>query len=196
MSNPGKEARKAAYGWFTLANKPGDRTLEQQLTGLDPLWLKVVDRTVLDIGCAEGLIAIECCKRGAAFARGVEIVPVHVQLAKSLRNGMPCAFEVADAQTWVPDKLYDVVLLLAVLHKLPDPTSACVQLARVAKELCVIRFPATSRWPVIVDARSGNEPHDIGEVMESLGFTLECVTNGPTDVAAGPDPEQTYFYVR
>lgn len=195
MSSPGKEARKAAFGWFALANRPGDRTLDQQLTGIDPLWDRVVGKTVLDIGCAEGLITLECCKRGAIFARGVEIVPAHVQMAESLRSG-PCAFEVGDAQAWVPDQRYDVVLLLAVLHKLPDPTSACVQLARVAKELCVIRFPATSFGPVIVDARSGRRPHDIGEVMESLGFTLECVTDGPTDLAAGPNPEQTYFYVR
>ncbi|HWI09768.1 MAG TPA: hypothetical protein VNU48_00400, partial [Burkholderiaceae bacterium] len=35
--------------------------------------------------------------------------------------------------------------------------------------------------PVIVDARSGNEPHDIDAVMKAMGFALESATTGPFD---------------
>lgn len=189
MDVPNKERRKATMGWFETPIRPGDRTLEQQLLGLEPLFDDIAGKTVLDVGCAEGLISIECAKRGATFVKGVEIVSGHVVMAKKLCNGLPCKFIVSDASDWEPDRLYDVVLLLAILHKLPDPTSVCANLARVARELCVIRYPASSVGEVIVDERSGNQPHDIGDVMRSIGFKLERVTDGPLD-------EKAYFYRR
>ena len=51
--------------WFAQPGAPGDRTFEQQMTGLG--WLKDIcqGRTILDFGCAEGLIGIEMLKHGA-----------------------------------------------------------------------------------------------------------------------------------
>jgi 16S rRNA G966 N2-methylase RsmD len=40
--------------------------LEEQLRGLEPMLSEVKGKTVLDIGCAEGLIAREVLERGAA----------------------------------------------------------------------------------------------------------------------------------
>ena len=51
-------------GWFVTDGRAGDRTLAQQLVGLDKI--NVQGATVLDVGCAEGLISIEMAKRGAA----------------------------------------------------------------------------------------------------------------------------------
>lgn len=184
-----KELRKATHGWFVTDGRPGDRTLEQQIIGLDPLFSHVAGKTVLDVGCAEGLIAMECVRRGAAYATGVEIVPKHVEVGQRLAEKLPCELVIGDANVWEPDSLYDVVLLLAILHKLRDPSSACVNLARVAIELCVIRYPASSDGQVIVDERSNRQPHDIGDVMETLGFRID-------EVIAGPFDEQTYYYRR
>jgi len=184
-----KQARKASHGWFTTPRRPGDRTFEQQIIGLEPLFAEVSGKTVLDVGCAEGLISIECARRGARFTRGAEIVAGHVAIANTLHENRPCKFIRADANEWVPDREYDIVLLLAILHKLTNPTDACARFAGAARELCVIRYPISSEGEVIVDARSSSEPHNIGELMEAMDFRVEQITVGPFD-------EQTYFYRR
>lgn len=136
-------------------------------------------KRVLDVGCAEGLISIECAKRGATSVLGVEIVASHIASARAAREAWPCVFKHADAARYTPKGPYDVVLLLAVLHKLRDPTDACRRYARLARELCVIRLPARSPDGVIVDARSGDEPQDIGAAMSAEGFALMQREDGP-----------------
>ena len=185
-----RAAKKASHGWFETPGRSGDRTLAEQLTGLDPLFAEIEGKTVLDVGCAEGLIAMECCRRGARGVFGVEIVKAHVEVANRLREDLPCEFQDANANEWKPNGRYDVVLLLAILHKLKDPSAACRRFAKVCDDLCVIRFPAISLdRQIIVDDRSGSEPHDIGTAMRRVGFRLEQATDGPRG-------EKTYFYRR
>lgn len=163
-------------GWFEVDGRPGDRTLEMQLLGLDPLFDEAKGATILDVGCAEGLISMELAKAGA-MTHGIEIVPSHIETARQLRGNLSCSFEVADANVWIPDQEYTIVLLLAILHKLQEPSKACAKFALAAKDLVVMRLPP-EKAPVIVDKRSGNVPHDMKAVMTWYGFELERVTRG------------------
>lgn len=151
------------------------------MRGLVPLMQQVENKRILDIGCAEGLIAIECLKRGAKCVRGIEIVPGHVEVARRIALeqsvGFAAAFTVADANTYQPTDEFDIVLLLAILHKLRDPSAAADRFARVCRDLCVIRLPPATA-PTVVDSRSGDIPHDINAVMERNDFVLESVRKG------------------
>lgn len=40
-------------GWFTTEGRPGDRTFEQQLLGLDRLFTECEGKTVLDVGAGD-----------------------------------------------------------------------------------------------------------------------------------------------
>lgn len=164
-------------GWFSTSNRIGDRTLDQQMLGLTPLLKEVNNKTVLDLGCAEGLISLEMIDHGAISVHGVEIVPGHVELAKSISKPFAdqCTFEVGDCNTYIPDKDYDVVLALALLHKLRDPTAACMRFANRCRQLMVIRMPPAAA-PFISDSRSGNVPHDISGTMKKMSFRLDTVT--------------------
>lgn len=176
--------------WF------GDtRTVEQQLTGLGPLLDFVAGMTVLDVGCAEGAISIECARRGAKAVYGLEIVPEYVDKARRDGAGLQCAFLQADANTWAPgrDERYDVVLMLAVLQKLSDPSAVCRRIAACCNGLAIIRLPPAGA-PVITDPRSGGVPHDIGRAMFQAGFHLMGVTDGP--VAEAGKPEYTAYFER
>lgn len=164
-------------GWFNTDNRPGDRSLEQQMLGLDPLLLEVKDKTVLDVGCAEGLISIELAKHGASWVDGIEIVQAHVDVSWSLISSYPVHITQADANVYLPTQTYDIVIALALLHKLRDPSEACARFARHARSLVVLRLPP-EHAPTIIDARSNNEPHDIAKVMNEVGFALELVTRG------------------
>lgn len=165
-------------GWFHTENRPGERSLEQQLAGLDELAARVKGKSVLDIGCAEGLIGIHLIDQGAVAVHGLEIVPERVKLANRLRGDRACTFEAADVNTYHPVREYDVVLLLAILHKLSDPYNACRRLADAARELVVIRLPAKEA-PHVVDRRSRRQRYDIDAAMQSEGFERQLVVHGP-----------------
>lgn len=158
-------------GWFSTPGRPGDRTLDDQLKGLDWLFANCAGKTVLDIGCAEGLISIELARRGALAVHGIEIVPEHVAVANKLRGDLPVTFEVGDANVWRPRRAYDIVIALALLHKLKNPTAAAAAFAEAAREAVVLRLPP-EHAPTIIDPRSKNEPHHIGETMRRAGFKL------------------------
>ena len=164
-------------GWFSTRGRAGDRTLDQQLAGLDDLFERVPNKTVLDVGCAEGLIAIELARRGARAVHGIEIVRDHVVVANDLRDHLPVTFEVADANTYAPRRVYDIVIMLALLQKLKDPSAACKRFAKAARELVVLRLPPLHA-PTIIDARSGNKPHDMQAMLESCGFARVKTVHG------------------
>jgi len=155
-----------------------DRTLEQQMMGLDRLFAQVEGKSVLDVGCAEGLLSIECVKSGASRVTGIEIREAAVKEARAAARKLPVEehykiyFAVDTAETFEPLVNYDVILLLAVLHKLRNPTAACARIVQHARETVVIRLPP-EHAPTIIDARSGNQPHHIGITMDKAGFELE-----------------------
>jgi trans-aconitate methyltransferase len=140
--------------------------------GLGDLLDRVRGKTVLDVGCAEGLISMHFVDRGAVAVHGVEIVVEHVEVANKLRGDRACTFEVADANTYALARDYDIVVMLAVLHKLRDPSAACKRFIAAAREMVVLRLPPASA-PTVIDARSGGVPHHIGTVMIDNGFMLK-----------------------
>jgi len=183
-----KDARKLTHGWFVTPDRPGDRTLEQQLEGLGSLTASVSGKTILDVGCAEGLIGHELARRGALLVHGLDFVETAVLTARELAGDLPCDFFHEDANEYEPKLQYDIVLLLAVLHKLKNPTEACTRLASAARELCVIRMGLTGR-ETIVDGRSEYNPHYIGKAMRRMGFEM-------TEMTEGPLAEETWYYRR
>ena len=186
-----KAERMRTRGWFVLPERPGDRTLEQQMRGLPPLLAEVKGKSVLDVGCAEGLISLELAAAGARSVTGVEIVPGHVHIGNRLaeeRQLSNCQFLHADANIYTPSQRYDVVLLLALLHKLREPAECARVFADACDDLCVIRL-SPDGTEVINDARSLNVPQDIGAVMRGAGFAVERSELGPCD-------EVTWYYRR
>jgi len=158
--------------WFRSAG--GKVSLQQQLIGLEYLWPLVKDKTVLDVGCAEGDIAELCVTCGCGELVGVESRPEAVRFSR--RKGINTIK--ANAEDWVPENRYDVVLLLGVIHKLRNPAEVLARMLRACKELCVVRLPGDG-WPVLVDERSGSVPIDLHRVMVEAGWKIQHRTDGP-----------------
>lgn len=174
-------------GWFIIPGvQTGDRTIEQQVKGLEDI--DFAGKTVLELGCSEGLMSKWMMERGAASVFGVDIVADHVWEARRQCRGLACRFDVVDIDAWRPKEHYDVVMALAVLHKLKRPDLAAQKLAAACRGVMVIRLPPETA-PIVVDARSGNVPYDIGGVMERSGMYLTRTTRGSFD-------EWTGHYVR
>lgn len=163
-------------GWFAIPGvQDGDRTLEQQIKGLDAI--DFVGKTVLELASAEGLMSKWMIERGAKSVDGIEIVADHVKEAWRQCNGLPCGFNVMDLNKvgW-PVRDYDIVMALAILQKLKNPSYVAQTYARCCKEM-VIRLPPENA-PLVIDARSGNVPYDIDKVMREEGFERVRVTEG------------------
>ncbi|HYH39915.1 MAG TPA: class I SAM-dependent methyltransferase [Azospirillum sp.] len=179
-------------GWFEISDlQAGDRTLAEQLTGLDPLFGMVGGASILDLGCAEGLISLEMMKAGAKLAHGVEGVDSRVETARRLFEGRNAAFFVADLSVFAnapPAGLlpsYDAVLLLSIAHKFKDPAEFIRAAVARCSRYVAVRLPA----PVIQDRRSDYVPVDVPRLMASLGF-------GQIHDAPGPRAEWVGIFER
>lgn len=192
MTADGYLAVRRLKSWFKLpgqAEGQYERTLQDQLIGLRPIIDEIRaaktrgrPMTVLDVGCGEGLIAIEMARHGAAHVHGLEALRERVRIANRLRASMPCTFEVGRVDYYRPRRPYDVLLALSILHKMPNPSTTLQGLAHMCDRHVVIRLPApTDGRPgyVVVDRRSGNRPHDLNEVLMRRGWSLVEETAGP-----------------
>jgi SAM-dependent methyltransferase len=176
-------------GWFTIPGiQTGDRTLAQQLKGLTPALYACERKSILDLGCAEGLVAYAFAERGARRVRGYDVVPAAIQRAIAFKQDSRYAmhasavdFRVDNVErlAGLPPELFavDFVLALAILHKLKDPRRAARWIAKVAGELVVVRLPKDTPG-FVLDERSGLVHHDISSDLGAGGFFLDRVERG------------------
>jgi SAM-dependent methyltransferase len=172
-------------GWFKIPGvQDGDRALEEQLRGLEPMLAAVEDKVVLDLGCAEGLIAREVLARGARKVWGLDCNPESIAVAGKLGLDPHRAhFAVHNANDIGADEeacLHsDIVLGLAIFHKLHRPAESLMAWSRFARDLLVLRLPGGSKGAFV--AKHSKAPCDVGAVLPQQGFYLERTLSGPRD---------------
>jgi SAM-dependent methyltransferase len=181
-------------GWF---DKPGvwvgDRTLSEQMMGLEPALAEANGKAVLDLGCAEGLIAREFLMAGARSIVGLDYNSDMIQCAEGLGlDPLRARFRCHNLNLIGPDEERechaDIVLALAVFHKLRDPAVSVREWSRFALSLLVIRLPHGSTGEI----RSKHWHHntaDIPRILAAQGFDLE-------QTLAGPRGELVQYYRR
>jgi hypothetical protein len=174
-------------GWFAIEGmQHGARSVEEQLQGLAPALAVASGKTVYDFGSAEGLIALEFVKFGAASVRGFDNNAVFLHAAHQVRARLPAAqqgrvrFEPCDlretgAIRQLPAR--DLVLALAILHKLADPEASARAMAALARERLVVRLPLGSEG--VVQYKHGKARCDLRAVLPECGLTLEQTLPGP-----------------
>lgn len=169
-------------GWFEIPDvQIGARTVEEQLTGLQPALDEALNRSVIDFGCAEGLISIAFLHAGASRVWGCDNNSGFVKLARRLSRHMErIDFSVVDLRTAMMTMApppADIVLALAIIHKLMDPERATRWMASCARKLMVVRLPIGSegeiRW------KHGPARCDLRDVLPACGLKLEQTQPGP-----------------
>lgn len=167
-------------GWFDRA--PGVerhfRRLADQLRGLEILIEFCPGAAVLDLGCAEGLIGFWLLGSGAVHVDGIEVVPERVERAERLAAELPAGKSARFHRCWLegfatepPESLrpaYEIVLLLSIAQKLPNPRAFVTAAARRCSKVIAVRQPD----PVISDRRSNFEPCDVPALLACEGFRL------------------------
>lgn len=178
-------------GWFTIPGvQRGARELREQLQGLKPALAAASGQRVLDVGCAEGLIARAMLEAGAASVECVENNPQFVARAREQLRRQPAVVHNHDLNNGLPSVgPADIVLMLAILHKLKEPLVLLGQaIERTAAPLFVIRYPRLADG-VFVDGRSHHQPIDVAGFLREQGYR-------ETERAMGPRRELTVYYRR
>lgn len=168
-------------GWFAMPGvQEGERTLTEQLEGLEPALAACAGKTVLDLGCAEGLIAQVCIERGARRVHGVDANPVMVDRAAALGLAR-ASFEHVNLnhlpEGFIECARADIVLALAIIHKLHEPAASLAVLAGCARERLAIRLPGGSEGAFY--SKHTRQWCDVAAVLKAAGFVFEAMLPGP-----------------
>lgn len=171
-------------GWFAVPGvQEGERDMAERVVGLEKVKAAARGKSVLDLGCAEGLIGDWLIREGGAVSLlGLEKHPPYVEMAKKL---VPRGyFFVADFDLpdWHVDLvMHDIVLALNIAHKLEKPEAFLDIVVTLAKEIIALSLPAV----IINDHRSGNVPVDVIKYLQLREFGLIDRYDGYVDPVKG-----------
>lgn len=171
--------------WFKEAGGDfGERSLEEQMRGLEKALRMAKGKSVLDLGCAEGLISKEFLKAGAESLTGIEMLFPFAEAARELCADFTNAkFICSNLNNYIksPHKgKYDVVLALAIIHKAKNPDD----FLNLAIESCnpggliVIRYPI-NQSKGIIKAKYGSNTCNVIKTMANNRFVSDGKFAGP-----------------
>jgi len=170
------------HGWFVIPLvQTGDRTIEEQSLGVEKALAECEGKTVLDLGCAEGLLSREFAHAGAKLVHGVDSVHGHLMVAKDMcASWKNVSFEHMDLNYPRPQRgMYDIVLALGVCHKLAEPVIGIRYAAAASLDLVLVRMSMQTSDGLL---KSKFLPYNICNViteMGKMGFVLEGIEPGP-----------------
>lgn len=169
-------------GWFIIPGvQQGDVTLLDQTIALAPAIAEAPGKTVLDIGCAEGLIGREFARAGAISVTGLDSIADHLTVAAEQCKGLPMEFRLANINDPQPAYWVDIVLCLNVAHKLKFPEVGVRFAADSSGDLVLIRSGRGSDAKGIIRSKHHGNLCDSHAIMRERGFQLEKVVDGPRD---------------
>jgi SAM-dependent methyltransferase len=172
-------------GWLIIPGvQDGDRTLEEQTMALRPAIAECAGKTILDLGCAEGLIGREFAKAGALKVTGIDGSAGHLSVAaEQCRKWKNMEFKWVDLNRDAKQLVFsaDIVLCLGIAHKLHEPGD-CVRLAAdSSNDLVLIRSGRGANAQGIIKSKHRETTCDSHAIMEGRGFVLEKVVDGPAE---------------
>src|SRR5574340_482186 len=144
------------HPWFTIDGvQAGKYRLKDRLFPLDQVRKQARGASVLDLGCAEGLLSKWLVDVwGAKHITGIEKYEPYVDMARRVMRDYDAAYHVVDLdffETWHennPGALlprYDIVLALRIIQKLARPAAFIKYLAPLVCKYLVVQVPTNAR---------------------------------------------------
>jgi SAM-dependent methyltransferase len=165
---------------------------------LDALFTRASARSLLDVGCGEGVLTERWARRIApGEVLGVDLADpgLRAEWAARVDPGRPnLSFAVMEADALsVADDGYELVCATEVLEHVPDPRAALSEMARVASRWLLLSVPHEPLWRVLNVARGaylpalGNTPGHVNHWTRS-GFLRLLRTHGEVTEVRSPFP--------
>ncbi|HEY6694684.1 MAG TPA: methyltransferase domain-containing protein [Solirubrobacteraceae bacterium] len=134
-----------------------ERTLGELLEAAAP-------RSVLDVGCGEGVLTQQWAKRLEGRVVGIDLEDPAIQAEWEKRREPNLEYRVMKAEN-LPfvDGEFDVATAIEVLEHVPDPEHTVAEMARVASGHLIVSVPREPLWRALNMAR--------GAYLRDLGNT-------------------------
>jgi SAM-dependent methyltransferase len=162
---------------------------------LDELWARAQPRSVLDVGCGEGVLTHEWAERlGGGRVVGIDLDDEKLRAEWARRSRPNLEFRAEEASR-LPfgDAEFDVATAIEVLEHVPQPEATLAEMARVAERWLLVSVPREPLWRATNMARGaywrvlGNTPGHVNH-WSRRSFTELLSRHGTVEAARSPFP--------
>jgi 2-polyprenyl-3-methyl-5-hydroxy-6-metoxy-1,4-benzoquinol methylase len=162
---------------------------------LDELWAKAAPRSVLDVGCGEGVLTAEWAERlGDGRIVGIDLDDPKLRSEWERRSRPNLEFRVEEATSLsFADGEFDMACAIEVLEHVPDPEATLAEMARVASRHLLVSVPREPLWRGLNVARGaylrqlGNTPGHVNH-WSKRAFVSLLSRYGTVEEARSPFP--------
>jgi 2-polyprenyl-3-methyl-5-hydroxy-6-metoxy-1,4-benzoquinol methylase len=162
---------------------------------LDELWAVAAPRTVLDVGCGEGVLTAEWAERlGDGRIVGIDLDDPKLRAEWERRTRPNLEFRVEEATSLsFADDEFDMACAIEVLEHVPEPEATIAEMARVASKHLLVSVPREPLWRGLNVARGayvrdlGNTPGHVNH-WSKRAFVALLSRYGTVEQARSPFP--------
>jgi SAM-dependent methyltransferase len=162
---------------------------------LDDLWEMARPRSVLDVGCGEGVLTYEWAERlndGRIVGIDLDDPKLRAEWEKRQRPNLEYRAEEATRLTFQNDE-FDMATAIEVLEHVPEPEQTLAEMARVAERYLLVSVPREPIWRMVNMARGaywktlGNTPGHVNH-WSKVGFKSLLTQYGAVEEIRSPFP--------
>ena len=162
---------------------------------LDELWAAAAPRSILDVGCGEGVLTAEWAERlGDGRIVGIDLDDPELRAEWERRSRPNLEFRVEEATSLsFADDEFDMACAIEVLEHVPEPEATLAEMARVASRHLLVSVPREPLWRGLNVARGayvrefGNTPGHVNH-WSKRAFVALLSRYGTVEQARSPFP--------
>jgi 2-polyprenyl-3-methyl-5-hydroxy-6-metoxy-1,4-benzoquinol methylase len=162
---------------------------------LDELWTTAAPRSILDVGCGEGVLTGEWAERlGDGRIVGIDLDDPELRAEWERRARPNLEFRVEEASSLsFADGEFDLACAIEVLEHVPEPEATLAEMARVASRHLLVSVPREPLWRGLNVARGaylrdlGNTPGHVNH-WSKRAFVALLSRYGTVQEARSPFP--------
>jgi 2-polyprenyl-3-methyl-5-hydroxy-6-metoxy-1,4-benzoquinol methylase len=153
------------YDKYGSSNPVVKRLMAGFESALDELWATAQPRSILDVGCGEGVLTAKWAERlGDGRIVGIDLDDPKLRAEWAKRDRPNLDFRVEEAtRLSFADGEFDMATAIEVLEHVPEPERTVAEMARVAERWLLVSVPREPVWRMTNMAR--------GAYLRELGNT-------------------------
>jgi 2-polyprenyl-3-methyl-5-hydroxy-6-metoxy-1,4-benzoquinol methylase len=183
------------YDKYGSTNPVVKRLMAGFHASLDELWDIAQPRSVLDVGCGEGVLTSEWAERledGRIVGIDLDDPKLRAEWDKRSRPNLEYRAEEATRLSFA-DGEFDLATAVEVLEHVPQPEQTLAEMARVASRWLLVSVPREPIWRMLNMARGaylkslGNTPGHVNH-WTKVGFKSLLTQFGAVEEVRSPFP--------